>query len=334
MAKEKWQMWLSLKRNSMARVAWSRTLFFLLSLSLLLSCGDAAKKNTGTAEKVESLPNNLTLTDVKGIRFYEVKRRFKNGLSFNKDGFQQEPSWIIEVKKRDSIMVYSPTKKAFETVYLQFDHGKVYNFMREFFRVKLVSKDSLVLQRLYVEGKEIAGDDDYRSEVYSTYYSKNYIEHKLHTTASELQKPTRADTLLIKGLSEKTYKDPFNEKIAFAARNPVVFTPLSPLITVQKQKKNNLSTHRAEVYEYMYPEYSMVINKCYKAFNHAMNVIVDANGKIVVNKVHYVLYPDAKKRMLQGVVDVYFKNMLKVTPGKTLDIPHSSEVTIYLIGKL
>lgn len=312
-------------------------LLFLLTASSIIACNNNSKKDTTKPQKgitAEALSGDLTFSDIKGIRFYEVKRRFKNGLSFNKDGFQQEPSWIIEVKKRDSIMVYSPTKKQFETVYLQFDHGKVYNFMREFFRVKLITKDSLVLQRLFVEGKVIANDDDYRSEVYSTYYSKDYIEKKLRTNASELQRPTRADTLLIRGLSEKTYQDPFNEKTAFAARNPVVFSALSQLITVRKEKKTNLSKHRAEVYEYMYPEYTIVINKCYKAFNHAMNVIVDANGKIKVNKVHYVLNPEGKKRMLQGVVDIYFKNLLKVTPGKTLNIPHSSEVTIYIIGKL
>ncbi len=311
-----------------------KLLIFLVTVSLLLSCGEASKKETSGNQKTKKPTSELTFSDIQGIRFYEVKRRFKNGLSFNKDGFQQEPSWIIEVKKPDSIMVYSPAKKAMETVFLQFDHGKVYNFMREFFRVKLITKDSLILQRLYVEGRVIANDDDYRSEVYSTYYSKSYIEEKLHTTASELQKPTRADTLFIKRLIEKTNKDPFNEKVVFAARNPVVFTPLSPLITVKKNKKDDLSKHRAEVYEYMYPEYTINIQKSYKAFNHAMNVIVDANGKMVVNKVHYVLNPEGKKRMLQGVADVYLKNMLKVTPGKTLDIPHSSEITIYIIGKL
>lgn len=318
----------------MDQVARGTVFIFLFTISLLLSCSEASKKETISAQKAKETTSDLTFSDIKGIRFYEVKRRFKNGLSFNKDGFQQEPSWIIEVKKPDSIMVYSPTKKAMETVYLQFDHGKVYNFMREFFRVKLITKDSLVLQRLYVEGKIIANDDDYRSEVYSTYYSKSYIEKMLQTSASELQKPSRADTLFIKDLTEKSNQDPFNEKLAFAARNPVVFTPLSPLITVTKDKKNNLSKHRAEIYEYMYPEYTINIQKSYKAFNHAMNVIVDANGKIVVNKVHYVLNPEGKKRMLQGVVDIYLKNMLKVTPGKTLNIPHSSEITIYIIGKL
>ncbi len=306
---------------------------FLFTISFLFSCGEASKNDKSKAQKAEEPANDLTFSDIKGIRFYEVKRRFKDGLSFNKDGFQQEPSWVIEVKKRDSIMVYSPTKKIMETVYLQFDHGKIYNFMREFFRVKLITKDSLILQRLYVEGKIIADDDDYRSEVYSTYYAKDYIEKTLRTTADELQKPTKADTLFIKNLTDKTNKDPFNEATAFAARNPVVFTPLNNLITVVKQKNTNLSKHRAAVFEYMYPEYRIVIQKCYKSFNHAISVVVDANGNMSVKKVHFTLNPEGKKKMLQGVTDVYLKNMLKVTPGKTLGIPHSSEVTIYIVGK-
>lgn len=330
--KEKWQMWLFLRRNrtGMRQGIW---VILLLSISFLVSCGEATKKQGVGAKKEGESKSDLTFSDIKGIRFYEVKRRFKNGLSINKDGFQQEPSWIIEVKKRDSIMVYSPTKKIMETVYLQFDHGKVYNFMREFFRVKLITKDSLILQRLYVEGKIIAGDDDYRSEVYSTYYSKNYLEKTLQTSAEELQKPTRADTLFIKELTAKADKDPFNDSTAFAARNPVIFTPLSKLITVEKQKKTDLSKHRATVFEYMYPEYRIVIEKSYKAFNHAMTVIVDAKGNMSVRKVHFTLNPEGKKRMLQGVTDVYLKNMLKVSPGTTLGIPHSSEITIYIVGK-
>jgi len=307
-----------------------KLLIFLIAVATLFSCNNV---KTDSSEKEEAL-SDLTFTDVKGIRFYEVKRRFKDGLSFNKDGFQQEPSWIIQVKKRDSIMVFSPTKNAFETVYLQFDHGKVYNFMREFFRVKLITKDSLILQRLHVEGRKISGDDDYRSEVYATYYSKNYIENQLHTTASELQKPSKADTAFIKGLAEKTYQDPYNAKLAFAGRNPVTFTPLSKGITVKKIKSNDISKHRAEVFDYMYPEFVIHIQKCYKSFNHTMNVIVDANGKMVVDEVQYVLNPEGKKRMMQGVVDVYLKNMLKITPGKTLGIPHSTQITLTVIGKL
>jgi hypothetical protein len=308
----------------------------LFSFTTFLSCNSdktsSTKKNS--KEKGEEASSDLTFRDVNGIRFYEVKRRFKNGLSFNKDGFQQEPSWTIEYKAPDTMFAYSPEKKGMEAFYLQYDHGKVYNFAREFFRVNKIMKDSLVLQRLQVDGKIIAGDDDIRSDVNCTFYTKNYIENVLHSTVIELQKPSKADTAFIKNLSDRTYRDPFNAKVAFAARKPVVFTPLSQSISVERLGNEDLDAHRAEVYDYMYPKYKIVISKCYKAFNYLIGVIVDANGNMYVKDIYYVLNPEGRKKMVQGVVDVYLKNMLKVTPGKTLNIPHSTEITINIIGKL
>lgn len=285
--------------------------------------------------KSEESQNDLTFSDVKGIRYYEVKRRFKNGLSFNKDGFQQEPSWIIEVKKRDSIMVYSPTKKAMETVYLQFDHGKVYNFMREFFRVKAITKDSLVLQRLHVDSKLIAGDDDYRSEVYCTYYSKNYIENTLHTSFTELQKPSRADSLFISELAKKTFKDPANPAIAFAARQPAVFLPNSKNVTAEKISTIDELNKRNTSVDYLYPLYHLHINKSYKDFNFSFSVIVDAWGKLHVNRIDGVMEEDLKyrKKLLDGITSVYLQNLFIIKPGTTLGIKHSSEVNLQVSGK-
>lgn len=311
-----------------------KPLIFLVIIPLLLSCGDGSNKGK-TTTSTEEPESNLTFSDVKGIRFYEVKRRFKNGLSFNKDGFQQEPSWIIEVKKRDSIMVYSPTKKAMETVYLMFDHKKVYNFMREYFRVKLITKDSLILQRLHVDGRLIAGDDDYRSEVYCTYYSKNYIENKLKTTVVELQKPSRADSLFISTLSEKTLKDPSNAAIAFAARQPAVFLPNSKNVSAEKISTIDELNKRNTSVDYLYPIYKLQINKSYKDFNFSFSVIVDAWGKLHVNRVDGVMKEDIqyRKKLLEGITSVYLQNLFVIKPGTTLGIKHSSEVNLQVIGK-
>ena len=315
------------------------SLLFLLSLTFLFSCSDSPKKEPVTTEKSTSTLNTLeglSFIDVKGIRFYEVKRRFKNGLSFNKDGFQQEPSWIIEVKKRDSIMVYSPTKNDMETVYLQFDHGKVYNFMREFFRVGLITKDSLLLQRLHVDGKVIAGDDDYRSEVYSTYYSKDYIENKLRTTVEELQKPSKADTLFILNLVKKTHKEPANPLIAFAARRPVVFLPNSKNVTAEKISTIDELNKRNTSVDYLYPVYRLHIDKSYKNFNYSFSVIVDAWGKLHVNRVDGVMKEDIpfRKKLLEGITSVYLQNLFIIKPGTTLGMKHSSEVNLRVSGKM
>jgi uncharacterized protein YdhG (YjbR/CyaY superfamily) len=303
--------------------------FFVLS-------GCNSKKSSSNDKKQETNTNNEAFKAVDGIRFFEVKRRFKNGLSFNRDGFYHQPNWVIEFKAPDTMLAYSPEKKGMESFYLQFDHGKVYNFAREFFRAKVISKDSLVLQRLQVDGKVIADDKDIRSDVYSTYYSKDYIENKLHTTIGELQRPTKKDTLFIKDLANKTLQDPSNPSLAFAATAPVVFIPNSKNVTVEKISTIDETNHRNASVDYMYPQYKLTISKSYKEFAYSFSVVVDAKGNLYVNNVEGVMADDAapRKRLLQGIADVYLKNLFHVVPGKTLGIAHSSEVSVFLIGNL
>jgi hypothetical protein len=305
---------------------------FLFLIPFFISACNSDSKNNKPVEpkKAESAFNK-----VNGIRFFEVKRRFRNGLSFNKDGFQHEPTWVLQFKAPDTMLAYSPEKKGMEAFYLQFDHGKVYNFAREFFRAITISKDSLVLQRLQVNGKIIAGDDDVRSDVYCTFYTKAYID-KLQTTIGELQKPTRADTAFIKQLSAKTNQDPGNPVLAFAAREPVIFKPKSPFVTVEKISTVDEGDNRSASYDYMYPQYKIEILRSYKQFDYSFSLIVDSKGNMFVNRVDGVMPDDVppRKKLLKGITDVYLKNLLYVTPGKTLGIPHSSEVTVYLVGKL
>lgn len=296
---------------------------------------DPKKSNAAQQDNWAKNGQNLAFNAVNGIRFFEVKRRFSNGLSFNTNGFQQEPSWIIEVKLPDTMLAYSPEKQAMEAFYLQHDHGSVYNFAREFFRAKAIGKDSIVLQRLQVDGKIIAGNEDIRSDVYCTFYSKNYIEKKLKTTIGELQKPTKADTLFIKALAAKTVKAPANPELAFAARQPVVFLPNSKNVSVEKISTVDEINKRHASVDYLYPLYKLRINKAYKNFNYSFSVIVDAWGKMHINRVDGVLKDDfpPRKRLLQGITNVYLENLFRVQPGTTLGIAHSSEVSLILIGK-
>ncbi|RYD70767.1 MAG: hypothetical protein EOP55_21710, partial [Sphingobacteriales bacterium] len=165
-----------------------KSIHFLLCIFIafaMSSCGsdnkaDNKKPGPKAAIANEDLPeNNLRFADVDGILFYEVKRKFSTGLSFNKDGFQQVPSWTIQVKAPDSILAYSPEKNGMEAFYLHHDHGRIYNFAREYFRALVISKDSLILQRLHIDGRRIAGDEDERSDVNCIFYSKDYIDNKL-----------------------------------------------------------------------------------------------------------------------------------------------------------
>jgi hypothetical protein len=302
----------------------------------ITACNYQTEKDTSKKTSKEIPENNLSFKQVNGIRFYEVKRRFKNGLSFNTIGFQQVPTWVIEFKAPDTMLAYSPEKKGMEAFFLQLDHGKVYNFAREYFRALVINRDSLILQRLQVDGRVIAGDEDARSNVFCTYYSKDFIANKLKTTIGELQKPTSADTAFIKNLSQKTSLNPGNPSVAFAATQPVIFTPKSNFITVEKQSTQDYTTHRTAAYDYLYPEYKIVILRSYKAFAYRLHMVVDANGKMYVNSVDGVMpeFAESRKRMLQGITDVYLKNLLKISPGTTLNIPHSSQVTVNIVGKL
>ncbi|WP_293303037.1 hypothetical protein [Pedobacter sp. UBA4863] len=302
----------------------SRIVLALLFSISLYACSGTANNNTTT-------PTELTFKDVAGTRYYEVKRRFSNGLSFNKDGFMLAPTWIIAYQHPDTMLAYSPEKRGMEAFYLQFDHGKIYNFAREFFRVKVIAKDSLILQRLQVESRVVAKGEV--SDVNCTYYTRDYIENVLKTTVGELQRPTSRDTAFIKKLSEKTYKHPANPDTAFAATEIVALKPNSKNISVKLIGYADSGSHRKS-YAYMYPEYRVEINKSYKDFRYRFSVVVDVKGKMYVNRVEGVLAEDMphRKKLIQGIADVYLQNLLYIKPGTTLGIPHSSEITISLVG--
>ena len=300
----------------------------LLILGLLLvGCTNKPVK------KKEAPIKRLSFTSLKGITYYEVKRKFSNGLSFSEIGFQQEPSWIIEFKSNDSIMAYSPQNKIMQTFFLMYDHGDVYNFAKEWFRIRKISKDSLKFQRLQVNGKEIA--NDIRSDVNITYYSKDYIENTLHTTAEKLQRPSRADTIFVKALSDRSNRNPDNIDSAFAARKPVEFTPLSKIITVEKLSSVDVLSGKTEAYDYLYPRYKIVIQNAYKDFAYEFTAVVDQKGKIFLGKFWGEIpeYHEVRKKVLKGIIDVYLQNLLKTKPGTTLMIPHSSEITLQVVGK-
>ncbi|WP_443945287.1 hypothetical protein ACJVDH_20570 [Pedobacter sp. AW1-32] len=292
------------------------------ALLLLSGCG-RSKTNDATLR-------DFTFAPVKGIRYEEVKRRFSDGLSFNKEGFMQEPSWIIEVAAEDTMMAWSPQKQIMQKFYLQYDHGSVYNFAEEFFRVKHISKDSLVFQRIQVDGKVIA--KDFRSDVNMTFYAQDYIKNKLKTTPKELQKPTKADTAFIRERSDAVNRD---GKDAFAARVPVQFIPKSKIVKVEKFSTADKLNGRTAAYDYMFPRYRIEIDRAYKDFAYECYAVVDYTGAIRILNVNGVL-PDAaegKKRMMQGVADIYVRNLFTVVPGTTVGIPHNSQITLTLVGK-
>ncbi|WP_442589622.1 hypothetical protein ACSBL2_26790 [Pedobacter sp. AW31-3R] len=308
------------------------SLFVLAVTSLVLvacNAGPAKKK-----EKEKPQPVSKSEFDaIKGIRYTEVKRRFSNGLSFDTTGFQQEPSWIIELHSKDTILAYDPAQKIMQGFHLHYDHGNVYNFAKEWFRFKVISKDSLVFQRLQVSKKEIA--DDIRSDVNMTFYADSYIENVLHTTAAQLQKPTAADTAFIKKRVTKANLYPDNRDSVFAGRQIAVLSPKSDMISVELLSSVDPLMGRTRAYDYLYPRYKIVINRAYKDFSYEFNIIADEKGKLRLGYFYTNLpeFYEVRKKVLAGIVDVYLQNLLKIKPGSTLGIPHASEITVNVTGK-
>lgn len=303
-------------------------LMVFISLTLLINACTESPKNANGKPR-----GKLSFEPILGIRYQEVKRRFSTGLSFNEIGFQQEPSWIIQFKSQDTISAYSPQKDRMQNFYLHYDHGDVYNFAKEWFRIKKISKDSLLLQRLNLTKREIS--KDIRSDVNITYYSEDYIKNKLKTTAAVLQRPTKADTAYILKLAAKSNRNPDKADSAFAGRAPVEFTTLSPIIQVKKLSTVDKLIGRTESYDYLFPRYRIDISKAYEDFGYEFSAIVDANGKIHLGTFHtdFPENQEPRRKTLEAIINVYLSNLLKVTPGKTLGIPHSSEINLIVAGR-
>lgn len=304
--------------------------------SLLVSLSSGLLLIACNAKPVKEKPvpkTKLDLSDITGIRYTEVKRRFSNGLSFDTMGFEQEPSWIIQLKNADTILAYDPAQKIMQGFHLHYDHADVYNFAKEWFRFKLVSKDSLVFQRLQVTKKEIA--NDIRSDVNMTFYSDDYIKNKLRTDAGQLQRPTKADTIFIRELTAKANRNPGHTDSVFAARQVATLTARDNRITVERLSSIDRLNGRTEAYDYLYPRYKIVIPNAYKDFAYEFNVMVDEKGKLRLGKFFTNLpeYREVRKKVLAGITSVYLENLLKINPGSTLGMPHASEVTVNVTGR-
>ena len=299
------------------------TIYLFLFVLLLSACKGGNKTTDPTLR-------DFTFEPVKGIRYTEVKRRFKDGYSFNKEGFMQKPSWIIEVAAEDTMMAWSPQKQIMQKFFLHYDHGNVYNFAAEFFKVKHISKDSLVFQRIQVDGKVIA--DDVRSDVNMTFYANDYIKNKLKARVEDLQKPTPADTAYIKHLCAEVNA---NSNKSFAATSPVQFLSKSKIARVEKLGTVDKANNRTEAYDYMFPQYIIRIDRAYKDFAYQVAAVVDFQGGIHVQNVYNVLPENAegKKKVAQGIADIYVRNLFNVVPGTTLGMPHNSQITLTMIGK-
>lgn len=324
-AKERLQtLYCLLRKNKMIKSRGKSTILLLALFLVLFSCSSPKE------EEKEWVPD---FTTIKDTEYIEVKRRFSNGLSFDSSGFQLEPLWMLNFKSNDSVAAWSSEHLAWYNFPILHDHGAVFNLVHDFFRVKSLHKDSIVFQRLEVKSKEI--QHGYLSDVNMTFYSRDYIFKVLKSSPITLQRPSSNDTLFIKSLAEGI--DPkTNKKYVFAARDIAQFIPLSKNVRSSLRNKISKVEGLKPSNLYMYPRYRIEIDKAYKEFNYLFRARIDETGHLEVIEPYGVLKDavESRKKLIQGISDLYIKNLFNVVPGSTLGFAHPSEMEILLQGRL
>jgi hypothetical protein len=296
-------------------------LLLLLTSGLCISCNHFHTKRS------------LPFGTVKGTHFKEVRRIFSNGLKFDKQGYQLEPSWDLYFLSDDSVLVLSPKTKKYYGFHVYFDHDSIFNMVDAWFKVKKIATDSLILQALRVENK-IIRDDDEGSKVFLTFYSDRYIKNHSSASIRKMGIPGPRDTLFINARTKLA-----NAKIdsAFAAREPVILKSKSPLVKVEKMESVSTPIEEIDAADnYLAPEYNVTIHKAYEDFDYSFYVYVDDNGKMYFRKSTIPYLPEYRatyERVMKGLIDGYLHQYLEIAPGSTLGIAHASSILLNVVGK-
>ncbi len=270
---------------------------------------------------------------IAGTEFFEVRRSFDNGLSFDTIGFEQEPQWHVNFMSNDSVRIFSPDSGKMLGYSIYYDQDSIFNFGREWFRVKSLAKDSLLLQRLQVQNLHVK---EQRSNVYMKLYSAHYITDVLHTTVEELRKSRRNDSVFVKWLADRSNRNPTVIDSSFSSKNVVELKAINPHISVKRHVPDNSEMINASAaYYYLYPEYDIEIRKSYKDFYDVFSVLVDGKGDVHLAKVTAMPeFEESKRRVLTGVINVYLKHWLSIKPAVTLGFPHTSLILLRVRGKV
>ena len=276
-------------------------------------------------------PHPISLKPILNIPFIEVRRRLKSGLSFDDQGFMAEPFYRITFLSTDSARVLNPMDGKYYNFFIFPETDSIINVARSYFKMIKMSRDSMKLQVMQVESDTLHLQ---RSLVYMTFYSQNYLQNVLHTTPEVLGRPDHNDTAFIRKKSAMANKILDS---AFAARQPVAIVSKSPLVKVEK---NDVKADMMDNYDasdaYMDPEYDITIHKAYEDFSYSFSVFVDDKGKLSFDRSLIDIQPEFRKstiNVLKGIIDGYLSFYLKVTPGSTLGIKHTSRVILNVVGR-
>lgn len=297
----------------------------VLWLTVCLLFGSCSSKDS-------SDKNKPSFKSVLGMQYQEVDRYFSNGLSFNQQGYELEPSWTMYLLSDDSIKVFHPQHNTYYNYPIYHDHDSVFNVARHWMRLKHLSRDSIIFQLLSVEDKTISKEF---SNAYMRFYSYEFISaHKINV--EQLRRPSVRDSLFIRMQSERANRNPTNKDSVFAGRIPVTLTSRIPEITVEKEHGEldpDDLLHKSPSDEYLYPEFNITINKAYKEFNYTFKAFVDEHG--IIHSGAFRVSPEfeeSRRKIIDGIINVYLQRFLTVTPGSTLGIKHGSQITLNVTG--
>lgn len=295
------------------------SLLFLSSLILLSACQNERKSKRPSFAKV------------LGKSYFEVRRTFENGIAFDSNGVHLEPKWIINFSSDSTVKIGTETVDDAVTYPMYYSHDSVFNFGRQYFRIKTIENDSLVFQLLNVDGGIIYNN---RSNIYTTFYSENFIKNRLKRSLDDIRRPTRSDSLFIHQRSLATKHDPDN---FFFAATPVVLKSKNSNVRIKSLKgTTDPLSGKMENYLSLSPGYEVTVKNAYKNFMYDVLVTVDETGRISFNKFLIFVMPEfieTKTKIIEALVDGYLNEYLAVTPGATLGINHSCALRIRLVGK-
>ena len=313
--------------NSIATIKKLKPILYLLfNLFCLLSCKQR------TVVKHDSKKELISFKLVFGISYTEVARRLDNGLSFTEYGYQLEPEWQIKFVSNDSASIYSPTKKEYINFPLTRGYYSIFNTARTWFKVKKMTRDSLLLQLIEADADSI---DTRGSKVFMTFYADNFIKNVLHKNVAAVKAPSKRDTMFIKMLTDSAEKD-FHK--AFAARQPATIESKSSMVKVKARHTegdilNNFDTSD----DYILPTFYITIDRAAANFYCSFSIVVDSHGDLHFNK---PLVPFSNKgyeeeyiAVSKAILDRYLKFDLKVSPGSTLGITHASSISLHVEGR-
>ena len=306
-------------------------LFILATTIILNACNsnnNSSKSNNRSIKTDESV--KPTFKQHWGKGFTEVRRTFKNGLSFSDYGYQLEPDWRLTFLSDDSVNIYNPATKTWGNAPILFDHDSIFNIAWSYLRLKKQTRDSIIFQVMKVRGRILTRNE---SVVYMTLYSNDYIKNVLHTTADSLIHPSRKDSLFVQQMVKKANADTSK---AFAGRQPTVLKSRNKLCSITRETTSEENREESGLLaDYLLPEFDAVIKNAYEDFSYSFTVLVDAKGKLLfVRSINFSFaeFEEQTNKTLRAIVNGYLTAYLDVTPASTLGMPHSSIVIMHVKG--